>query len=48
MRAIEMQRHREQAIVAGTATTEMIEAALAARHLSCVLSGPRGLFKRED
>lgn len=34
------QAHREQAIVAGTASVPMIEAAIADKHLSRVLAGP--------
>jgi hypothetical protein len=40
----ERQAHRERAIVAGTATDDMIDAALADKSLSRVLAGPRSLM----
>ena len=39
--ALDAQAHRERAIVAGTATDEMIETALRNRYLSRALAGPR-------
>ena len=44
--ALDAQAHRERAIVAGTATVEMIEAALRDRYLSRALAGPRLLSRR--
>ena len=38
--------HLERAIVAGTATVEMIEAALRDRYLSRALAGPRLFLRR--
>ena len=44
--ALDAQAHRERAIVAGTATDEMIETALRNRYLSRALAGPRLLLRR--
>ena len=44
--ALDAQAHRERAIVAGTATVEMIEAALRDRYLSRALAGPRLTVRR--
>jgi hypothetical protein len=41
---VERQAHRERAIVAGTATMAMIDAAIAEKHLSRVLAGPVPFF----
>lgn len=42
---LEQQAHRERAIVAGTASRAMLEAAIADKHLSRVLAGPVPLYR---
>jgi hypothetical protein len=42
--ALDQQAHRERAIVAGTASTAMIDAAIRDKHLSRVLAGPVPMY----
>ena len=41
---LDQQAHRERAIVAGTASTAMLDAAIADKHLSRVLAGPVPMY----